>query len=65
MRRGLARAGNRDVTIRVYPRADHALLVWPGGGRNLVLPRYPLGYPEVIALWILERTPRLEQRVPK
>jgi pimeloyl-ACP methyl ester carboxylesterase len=55
MRRGLARAGNREVTIRVFPRADHALLVWAGGGPDLVLPRYPAGYPEVIARWIQER----------
>ena|SRR5215471_11124154 len=27
--KGLQKAGNKDVTIKVFPNADHALLTWP------------------------------------
>ena len=32
IRRGLDRAGNRDVTIKVFPRADHGLMTSETGG---------------------------------
>ena len=27
--KGLGRAGNKSLTIKIFPNADHALLVWP------------------------------------
>jgi len=41
----------RNVTIRVFEKADHALLVWPSL-KEFALPKYPPGYPSILAQWI-------------
>jgi pimeloyl-ACP methyl ester carboxylesterase len=51
LRAGLREAGNTRGTIRVYPNADHALLVWRETV-ELELPVYPPEYPAIIARWI-------------
>ncbi len=51
-RRGLARAGNKDVTIRVFPKADHALLVWPGPDDQAHWPTLAPGYLSTMTNWI-------------
>ncbi len=34
IRQGLAKSGNRDLTVKVFPRADHLLAVSDTGGRK-------------------------------
>jgi pimeloyl-ACP methyl ester carboxylesterase len=51
LRAGLREARNARATIRVYPNADHALLIWHDT-TELELPSYPADYPEIIARWI-------------
>ena len=51
-REGLARAGNNDVTIKVFPKADHALLVWPGPNDQAHWPVLATGYLAVMTDWI-------------
>jgi dienelactone hydrolase len=66
LRRGLDRAGNRDVTVKTFPRADHALTVSETGGRKeprrrarqrgkVAEPEFVPGYPELMADWLAER----------
>lgn len=52
LRRG-ARGSRTDV--RLHPRADHGLLIWPFGDR-IPPPVWPHGYPSELAAWILEVT---------
>jgi dienelactone hydrolase len=53
LRAGLRDSRNPRGTIRVYPEADHSLLVWTNRTAELELPTYPAGYPEIIHRWIL------------
>ena len=49
--RALTRAGNRDVTIRVFPGADHRLLLGE-------LPNFAPGYCDLLATWLGRRVAR-------
>ncbi len=51
-RRGLALAGNKDYTIKVFPDADHALLVWPKPGDPAHWPVLAPGYLDAMTQWI-------------
>jgi hypothetical protein len=48
----LAKAGNTNVTIRVFPNADHALLVWPGTTDRTHWPTLAAGYVDMMSAWI-------------
>ena len=49
---GLARAGNKDLTIKVFPNADHALLVWPKPNDQAHWPVLAAGYLDTMTDWI-------------
>ena len=51
-RKGLRKAGNKDVTITVFPNADHALLVWPKANDQIHWPVLAPGYLEAMTNWI-------------
>jgi pimeloyl-ACP methyl ester carboxylesterase len=51
-RNGLGQAGNKDVTIKVFPSADHALLVWPKPNDQAHWPVLAAGYLDAMTSWI-------------
>ena len=51
-RKGLAKAGNKDVTIKVFPNADHSLLVWPKANDKAHWPVLAPGYLDAMTTWI-------------
>jgi len=51
-RKGLRKAGNKDVTIKVFPNADHALLVWPKPNDPGHWPVLAAGYLDLVTNWI-------------
>jgi pimeloyl-ACP methyl ester carboxylesterase len=51
-RKGSRKAGNKDVTIRVFPNADHALLVWPQPNDQIHWPVLAPGYLDAMTNWI-------------
>ncbi|MDB5350115.1 MAG: hypothetical protein JWN86_1362 [Planctomycetota bacterium] len=66
IRRGLAKAGNKDVTIKVVPGADHGLKVTRPGGPKEVRerskarkpgdgPDFAPGYLDLMTDWLTER----------
>jgi len=56
LRKGLERARNSDVTIKVFPKADHALLVWPGPNDQSHWPVLAPGYLDTLTSWIKSHT---------
>ena len=66
IRQGLARAGNKDVTIKVFPMADHGLKVTKTGGPEEARRRskarkaadvidFAPGYLDLMTVWLSER----------
>jgi dienelactone hydrolase len=66
LRRGLARAGNRDVTVKVFPRAAHGITASETGGRREAdarsrargagaAPEFAPGYLDTMGNWLRER----------
>jgi pimeloyl-ACP methyl ester carboxylesterase len=66
IRRGLEKAGNRDVTIKVFPRADHGLITSETGGPKEAKerskarkpgdgPDFTPGYLDLMTDWLSER----------
>ena len=51
-RKGLGRAGNKNLTIQVFPNADHALLVWPKPNDQNHWPVLAAGYLDMMTNWI-------------
>ena len=51
-RKALSQAGNRDYSIKVFPGADHALLVWPKPNDQVHWPVLASGYLEAMTIWI-------------
>ena len=51
-RRGLTKAGNKDFTIKVFPNADHALLIWPKPNDQAHWPVLAAGYLDAMTNWI-------------
>jgi dienelactone hydrolase len=51
-RSGLAKAGNRTVTLRVLPNTDHAMLVWPKPSDQGHWPILSTGYVDMMTDWI-------------
>jgi pimeloyl-ACP methyl ester carboxylesterase len=54
-REGLAVAGNKDYTIKVFPNADHALLVWPKSHDPFHWPVLANGYLDTMTAWLSKR----------
>ncbi|HEY3103175.1 MAG TPA: alpha/beta fold hydrolase [Pyrinomonadaceae bacterium] len=50
--KGLGRAGNKNLTIKVFPNADHALLVWPKPNDQNHWPVLAAGYLDMMTNWI-------------
>jgi pimeloyl-ACP methyl ester carboxylesterase len=72
IRRGLQAAGNRDVTVKIFPDADHALCrAWPADRRAAGAPRkdrgngagpdLAAGYLETMTGWLMPRFGRPNQ----
>jgi pimeloyl-ACP methyl ester carboxylesterase len=67
IRRGLQKSGNRDVTVKVFPRAGHLITVTQTGGRkeaarrravagqHAAEPDFAPGYLETMSGWLKER----------
>ena len=57
LREYLRRAGDRDVTIRMYPNAGHQLIVSKSGYNGDASPpeRFVPGYPQILITWLAQR----------
>jgi len=57
LREYLTRAGNRDVTIKVYPNAGHQLVVSKSGynGDPTLPERFVPQYPQIMITWLAQR----------
>jgi pimeloyl-ACP methyl ester carboxylesterase len=53
IRRGLAKAGNDDVTVRIFPGADHSLCLARTGGKKD--PAFAPGYLDTMTGWLGKR----------
>ena len=51
-RKALRKAGNKDHTTKVFPNADHALLVWPKPADLSHWPVLAAGYLDTMTNWI-------------
>jgi hypothetical protein len=54
-RKAADKAGNRDYTLKVFPNADHSLLVWPKPDDPAHWPVLAAGYLETMRTWINKR----------
>jgi hypothetical protein len=57
LREYLTRAGDRDVTVEMYPNAGHQLIVSKSGYNGEPAPpeRFVSGYPQITIMWLAER----------
>jgi alpha-beta hydrolase superfamily lysophospholipase len=57
LREYLTRAGDRDVTIKVYPTAGHQLIVSKSGynGDPALPERFVPQYPQIMIMWLAQR----------
>jgi uncharacterized protein len=66
IRRGLSKAGNQDVTVKIFPNADHSLCKTTTGGRKEALertktrnkedgPDFVPGYLDTMTTWLAKR----------
>jgi uncharacterized protein len=65
IRRGLAKAGNHDVTVKIFPNADHSLRPSKTGRKEAAQPAkaresgedadFAPGYVDAMTLWLTER----------
>jgi hypothetical protein len=61
IRRGLEKAGDRNLTVKIFPDADHSLAPAESGGakeaarREGAAPEFVPGYLEAMTNWIAER----------
>jgi hypothetical protein len=57
LREYLARAGDRDVTVKTYPNSGHQLIVSKSGynGEPVLPQRFVPGYPQIMITWLTER----------
>jgi hypothetical protein len=54
-RRAVDRSGNKDFTLKVFPNADHSLLVWPKPADRQHWPVLAEGYLDTLRDWIHKR----------
>ncbi len=54
LEKGLSEAGNRDYTIKVFPKGSHNIWLRETGGENRVKTYVP-GYFETMTEWLLKR----------
>lgn len=54
-RKGLGKAGNKDLTVKIFPNADHSLLVWPKPNDQAHWPVLATGYLDTMTNWIREQ----------
>ncbi len=54
--RALNRAGNKDYTIVLLPRASHAFNIEPEAGQPFEWWRMASGFPDLLTAWIIQRT---------
>jgi len=64
LRDHLRRAGNRDVTIKIYPNAGHQLIVSRSGYNGDATPpqRLVADYPQIMLTWLAQRGFRTERQ---
>jgi uncharacterized protein len=57
LREYLRRAGDRDVTIKMYPNAGHQLIVSKSGYNGDAIPpeRFVPHYPQIVITWLAQR----------
>jgi alpha-beta hydrolase superfamily lysophospholipase len=57
LREYLRRAGDRDVTIKMYPHAGHQLIVSKSGYNGDAIPpqRFVADYPQIMISWLAQR----------
>lgn len=53
--RALNKAGNRDYTILVLPRASHSFIIEPQAGQPFEWRRISPGFPDLLTAWIVQR----------
>jgi hypothetical protein len=53
--KAIAKSGNAAYTVKVFPNADHALLVWPKPGDAAHWPVLAPRYLETMREWIQKR----------
>ena len=53
--RALNKAGNKDYTILVLPRASHSFIVQPDAGQPFEWPHLSSGFPDLLTAWINQR----------
>ena len=51
----LKKGGNRDYTIKVFPRATHGIMVFPQEGKPWHFFRFADGYVDLMTDWVLTR----------
>jgi pimeloyl-ACP methyl ester carboxylesterase len=54
LEKALGKAGNKDFTIKIFPKADHAILVWPDPKGQSHWLRFADGYIETMTEWLLK-----------
>jgi pimeloyl-ACP methyl ester carboxylesterase len=54
-RKAVGKSGNSDYTLKVFPNADHSLLVWPKAGDPAHWPVLAPGYLDTMRNWISAR----------
>jgi hypothetical protein len=52
--KALTQGGNKKHTIRIFPNADHALLVWPKPNDSFHWPVLAAGYLDTMTNWIMK-----------
>jgi predicted dienelactone hydrolase len=50
--RGLAKAGNKNYAVQVFPGTDHFMLMWPKASDAAHWPVLPAGYLDVMTTWV-------------
>jgi len=51
----LKKGGNKDYTVKIFPKADHIVLVKPDKNGTEVYPHFAIGYFKMVNEWLLKR----------
>jgi len=63
LQKALKQGASKNYTIKVFPRADHGIYVWPKPGQPRQWPRFADGYLEAMAKWLLQHVSTGRSRV--